>query len=115
MRHQRKGRKLHREKDQRNALLKGLAVNLIMHGKIRTTTAKAKEMRPLVERLVTYAKKNTATGFRQISRILPKVATRKLYREYMPRYSDRNGGYIRIIRTLKRAKDRASMSVIEFV
>ncbi len=115
MRDLRKGRKLGREKGQRDALLQSLAVNLIMHSKIKTTEAKAKELRPYIERLITHAKKGGMAGFRQVGAILPKVATGKLVKEIAPRYSERSGGYTRIIKGLRRAGDAAKTAFIEFV
>ena len=115
MRDLRKGRKLKRVAKQRKALLRGLAVNLIMHGKIETTQAKAKELRPFVERLVSNARKGTLHKGRQVSRILPKVAAAKLARDIAPRYRECLGGYTRIIKTRARNGDAAPMSVIEFV
>ena|SRR3989344_6603495 len=115
MKHLKKGRKLNRERGQRVALLKGLAVNLTMYGKIKTTLPKAKELRPYVERLVTYAKKGTVSGLREVRKDLPKVATNKLYKEIAPRYTDRQGGYTRIVKMPVRKRDGAAMAFIEFV
>ena|SRR3989344_2205187 len=107
-----KARKFHRERNQRRAFLKSLAVALIMKGKIKTTAARAKELRAFGERLVTSAKKS---GYRQTSRILPKVAARKLVKELAPRYAERSGGYTRIIKLPPRRSDSARMAFIEFV
>lgn len=115
MRDLRKGRKLGREKNQRNALLASLAVSLVAHGKIKTTTAKAKELRPFIERLVTHAKKGSVAGFRKVGETLPKVATQKLVKDIAPRYQDRKGGYTRIIHAEARKRDAAKISFIEFV
>src|SRR3989344_777952 len=115
MRDLRKGRKLGRVKNQREALLKSLAVNLIMHNKIKTTTPKAKELRPFIERLVTYAKKGGVLGMRQVKRTLSSVAAEKLVKEIAPRYADRKGGCTRIIKGLRRAGDAAEVSIIEFI
>ncbi len=115
MRDLRKGRKLGREKGQRNALLASLAVALVSHGKIKTTTAKAKELRPYVERLVTYAKKGGVAGSRLVGRTLPKMATQKLLRDIAPRYQERKGGYTRITHMEARKRDAAKISFIEFV
>ncbi len=115
MRDLRKGRKLGRERNQRRALLRGLAVNLISHGKIKTTTAKAKELRPMIERLVTRTKKSGPIAYQALRRVLPPKAAAKLVKEISPRYSDRKGGYTRIIKAPVRTRDAASISFIEFV
>lgn len=117
MRHQKKGRKFGREKNQRRAFLKSLAVNLIMHGKIKTTLARAKELRPFAERLVTHVKThNTLSAeYREVSKFLPKEATKKLVKEIAPKFKERNGGYTRIIRLGQRDGDAAKMAFIEFV
>jgi large subunit ribosomal protein L17 len=115
MRDLRKGRKLGREKDQRNALLASLAVALISHGKIKTTTAKAKELRPYIERLVTYAKKGGMQGMRLVGKTIPRVATQKLVRDIAPKYAERKGGYTRIVHLEARKRDAAKIAFIEFV
>lgn len=115
MRDVRKGRKFGRVKKQREALLQSLAVNLIMRNKIKTTLAKAKELRPFVERQVSYAKKGGMTGFRAVRKTLPEVAAKKLMKEIAPRYEDRTGGYTRIIKGLRRPGDAAYTAVIEFI
>lgn len=116
MRHLIKTRKLQRKRGQRRALLSTLAVSLIKHGKIRTTEAKAKELRPFVERLVTYGKRQDLPGLRRIMKYVPKVAAYKLYNEISPKYAERNGGYTRITKLAgKRVHDGADMATIEFV
>jgi len=117
MKHQKKGRKFGREKNQRRAFLKSLAVNLIMHGKIKTTLARAKELRPFVERIVTHAKTHDTLSaeYREVRKILPKEAAKKLVKEVAPKFKERNGGYTRIIRLGQRDGDAAKMAFIEFV
>lgn len=115
MRDLRRGRKLKRVAKQRKALLRGLAAHLIMRGKITTTQAKAKELRPFVERLIFRAGKGTLHAQRITSRILPNVAAAKLAQEVAPRYQGRTGGYTRIIKTRTRRGDAAPMAIIEFV
>ncbi len=117
MRHLKKGRKLHREKGQRTALLKSLASNLILRKKIKTTLAKAKEMRPFVERLVSLAKRYDfgQNAHREVLKFLPKNAAAKLVKEVAPKYKERRGGYTRIIKLLPRKTDSARMAFIEFV
>lgn len=114
MRHAKKGRKLGVEKKVRTALLKSLARSLIVYGKIRTTEPRAKEIRPLVERLITKAKNNTLASRREAEKILEKTAVKKLFTEVAPRYEERRGGYTRILKHDKR-KDGAQMVIMEFV
>lgn len=115
MRHQRKGRKFGRKTDQRKAFLKSLAVNLILRGKIKTTEARAKEMRQVVERLITKTKKGDLAGIRLAGRFLPTAALNKLVKEIAPRYKERVGGYTRITKLGLRTSDSAPMVFIELV
>ena len=112
-----KGRKFGRVRKQRKALLKSLSVGLIEKGKIKTTLPKAKELRPHIERLVTYAKKGSkdGAGMRALQPILPKKAIYKLMKDVVPKYIDRKGGYTRIIKLRSRARDAAQMAYIEFI
>tara|TARA_B100001029_G_C15011221_1_gene424363 strand:- start:102 stop:530 length:429 start_codon:yes stop_codon:yes gene_type:complete len=119
MRHQKKGRKLNRTDSHRKALFSNLASSLIIHKKIRTTEAKGKELRSYVERLVTYAKKGDVHGRRLIQK---KIAGKRakeianiLIHEIAPVYSDRNGGYTRLIKLNNRKNDNAPVTLIEFV
>ncbi|MBP6858454.1 MAG: 50S ribosomal protein L17 [Candidatus Pacebacteria bacterium] len=116
MRHSSNKRKFGREKNQRNALMSSLARNLIRDTRIKTTTAKAKELRPMVEKLVTRAKSGTIAARRLInSRIKSPIETKKLVEVVAPKYADRKGGYTRIIRLPNRDLDGSPMSLIEFV
>jgi large subunit ribosomal protein L17 len=115
MRHQKKGRKFGREKDQRKAFLKSLAVNLILKGKIKTTEPRAKEMRKLVERMITKNKEGNLAAIRLTGKFLPTVALNKLIKEIAPRYKDRAGGYTRITKLGSRISDSAPMVFIELV
>jgi len=116
MRHLKKGRKFHRKKGQRKALLRNLINNLIVQEKIETTVAKAKEIKPLTEKLTTLAKKQNLAALRILLSRLPKSAAQKLYYSVAPRYTNRKGGYLRIIKSAKRRKnDGAEMAIIEFV
>ena len=116
MRHKKKGRKLGRKVGNRRALLMNLASQMIRHKRIKTTDAKAKELRMFIEPLITLAKKNDLHSRRMIIRKLPKKAIVKtLYDEVAPVYVDRNGGYTRIIKLGYRDNDRAPVSIIEFV
>ncbi len=112
-----KGRKFGRVRKQRKALLKSLAVGLIEHGKIKTTLPKAKELRPYIERLVTYAKKGikAGAGIRNTEVFLSKDASLKLAYKIAPKYAERKGGYTRIIKLPQRMRDAAKMAYIEFV
>lgn len=116
MRHHSNVRKFGREKNQRHALMGSLARNLIRDSRIRTTTAKAKELRPFVEKLVTKAKSGTVASRRLIvSRIHSAAETKKLVETIAPKYKDRKGGYTRIVRLANRELDGSPMSLIEFV
>jgi len=116
MRHGKKGRKLNRKCDQRKALLKIMAANLILKEKITTTEAKAKELRPFVEKMITKAKdgKNLAK-IRDLASYLPEKARKKIINDIGLRYKERPGGYTRIIKLIPRQRDGAKMAVIELV
>lgn len=116
MRHHSNVRKFGREKNQRHALMRSLARNLIRDMKIKTTTAKAKELRPYVEKLVTRAKTNTVASRRILTtKIQGAPEVKKLVDTIAPKYAERKGGYIRIIKLPSRELDGSPMSVIEFV
>ena len=115
-RHGYKGRKFGRERDQRRALMKGLATSLIEHGAIETTLPKAKELRPYVETLITKAKKGDLHNRRQVIAALSTLETAyKLVDEIAPQLSAREGGYLRITRTKLRVGDNSQMARISFV
>ncbi len=116
MRHRIGGRKLQRTSSHRAALFRNMAAALIKHEQIITTTAKAKELRPYVEKLVTLAKKGGLSNRRIAhSRIMDEAQERKLFDVIGPRYAERNGGYTRIIKAGIRQSDAAAIAVIEFV
>jgi len=119
MRHLVKGRKLNRTASHRIALKRNLAMALIEHKTIKTTLPKAKELQGFIERLVTYAKKEDLSRHRLITQKLPgklgKKMTNILIHDIVPNYSNRNGGYTRIIKLDNRKNDNAQMSIIEFV
>lgn len=117
MRHKKEGRKFHRVRGDRRAFLRNLAANLIRNGKIATTEARAKEIRPLVERFVSIAKKQTLAARRLLlRRIHNEAIVRKLYEDIAARYEKRNGGYLRISKTAKaRKRDGTRVALIEFV
>ena len=108
--------KFGRERGQRRALLKSLAVSLLMHGKIETSEAKAKALRPFVERLVTLAKGQTIASRRLVvSRTGSIAAAARLFETLAPKYKTRSGGYTRIMKLGARRSDGAAQAVIEFV
>ncbi|MBI2021125.1 50S ribosomal protein L17 [Candidatus Giovannonibacteria bacterium] len=117
MKHLKKGRKLHRERGQRQALLKSLASSLILKNKIKTTLAKAKEVRPFAEKLVSVSKKNNFghNAFKEAEKFLPKSIAKKLVKDIAPKYKERKGGYTRITKLLPRKTDSAKMAFIEFI
>lgn len=115
MRHQKKGRKFGRETNERQALMRSLVYNLILKKKIKTTEAKAKELRPIAEKLVTRAKINTLANRKLIIARIGEETAKKLFNEIAPAYKERNGGYTRIIKLPPRKTDGSKMSIIEFV
>ncbi|MBU6323207.1 MAG: 50S ribosomal protein L17 [Patescibacteria group bacterium] len=117
MRHRSKGRAFNRPTNQRRALLRSLARSLIMHERISTTEAKAKELRPYIERLVTYGKRGTLASRRLAAASLAdEAAVKKLFAAVAPRYAERAGGYTRIVKRAKRgANDARKLAYIAFV
>ena len=116
MRHRRKGKKLGVNPSHRRALLANMAENLIIHKRIKTTDARAKELRRYIEPLVTKAKKGDLNSIRMIAKkIRHKNILDILLKDIAPVYDNRNGGYTRIIKLGFRDNDRASVSLIEFV
>ena len=116
MRHRKSGRKLSRKTAHRKALMSNLALALITHKKIKTTDAKAKELRSFIEPLVTRAKKGDIHSRRQVFKKIPHKSTvRELFDVVAPAFSERNGGYTRITKLGFRDNDCASLSIIEFV
>ena len=116
MRHRKSGRKLNRTPSHRKAMFANMAASLIEHEQIVTTLPKAKEIRPIVEKLVTLGKRGDLHARRQaISRIRDVEMVRKLFDTIAIRYAGRNGGYLRIMRAGFRKGDNAPLAVIEFV
>ena len=116
MRHRVGGRKLQRTSSHRAALFRNMAAALIKHEQITTTTAKAKELRPYVEKLITLAKKGGLSNRRLAhARLLDDTQLRKLFDTLATRYADRNGGYCRIVKAGIRSSDAAPMAIIELV
>lgn len=115
-RHGYKGRKFGRERDQRRALLKGLATSLVLHGKIETTLPKAKELVRYIEKVITKAKKgDLANRRRVIAALSTQAAAFKLVDEIAPQLSGRTSGHVRVQRTRIRVGDGTQMATIEFV
>ncbi len=116
MRHGSSGRKLNRTASHRKAMFANMSASLIEHEQIVTTIEKAKELRPIVEKLITLGKKGDLHARRQaISQIRDETQVRKLFASLAPRYADRHGGYVRIMRAGYRHGDNAALAVIEFV
>jgi large subunit ribosomal protein L17 len=116
MRHGKSGRRLGRTVSHRKALFTNMAASLIEHEQIVTTLPKAKELRPIVEKLVTLGKRGDLHARRQaISKIGSDTLAKRLFEVIAPRYANRNGGYIRIMKAGFRHGDNAAMAVIEFV
>jgi large subunit ribosomal protein L17 len=115
MKKRKKKRELSRKRDQRKALLKSLAQSLILKEKIKTTQAKAKELRPFVEKMITKSKKGDLSSIRYLTRFFSKETVKKLINEIGPRYKDRPGGYTRIVKLGQRKSDGAQIAIIELV
>lgn len=115
-RHGYKGRKFGRERDQRKALIKGLATSLVEHGSIETTFPKAKTLVPYIEKLITKAKRGDLAGRRSvISGLSTQAAAFRLFDVIAPQLTGRNSGHVRVERTRLREGDNAQMATISFV
>ena len=116
MRHKYSGRKLNRTSSHRSAMFKNMMASLIEHEEIKTTLPKAKELRGFVERLITISKVDTVAKRRVVfSRIRSKQAVKKLFSELGPRFKNRPGGYLRILKCGFRAGDKAPMAIVQLV
>ena len=118
MRHRRTGRKFGRDASHRKALFSNMAGSLFEHGRIRTTEAKAKELRPIAEKLITLARKDPADVAAQrqaVAYLRSKDAVHRLFHEVAPRFTERPGGYTRIVKLGPRPGDAAPMAYIELV
>lgn len=116
MRHRKKGRQLGRTASHRTAMLRNMATSLFLHGRISTTTEKAKELRPFAEKLITLAKRGDLHARRLAGRkIADKDVLFKLFDSIGPRFAERPGGYTRILKTGHRQGDGADMALIELV
>ena len=116
MRHQTRGRKLGRDSAHRKSLYANLTAELIQHGRIRTTLAKAKEVRPVAEQMITLGKRGDLHARRQaVAFLRQKPVVKSLFDDIAPRYAERPGGYTRIIKLGPRLGDAAEMAYIELV
>jgi large subunit ribosomal protein L17 len=116
MRHNKSGRRLGRNSSHRSAMMRNMTISLISHEKIQTTDARAKELRKIVERMITLGKRGDLHARRQAYQALnDKTAVARLFDMVAPRYKERNGGYTRIIKLNPRLGDNAPQAVIELV
>lgn len=116
MRHKVRGRKFGRERDHRRLLMRNLVSSLVEHGRINTTQTKAKELRGLAERLITYGKKDTVHYRRLAYKVLQnRDLVKKVFDELAPRFLSTEGGYTRVLKNGYRKGDCAPMAIIEFV
>ena len=115
MNHHKTKRKLGRERKVRNALVKSLALSLILKGKIKTTDAKARELRPTVEKMITAGMSGTIAAQRLLATKVGNAGAKKIVGELAPKYKDRKGVYTRITKLPARLSDNSLMAIIEFV
>jgi large subunit ribosomal protein L17 len=116
MRHHRSGKKLGRDSAHRKALYANLAASLIEHGRIKTTEAKAKAVRPIAEKMITLGRRGDLAARRQaLAYLRSQEIVHRLFADVGPRFSERNGGYLRIVKLGPRAGDGAEMAYLEFV
>ena len=109
-------RKLGKPTDQRIAMLRAMTTYLLENGQIKTTYARAKEVAPIAEKMITLAKKNNLASYRQVlSYITKEDVAKKLFDEIGPKYADRNGGYTRVLKMGPRRGDAAEMAIIQLV
>ena len=111
-----KHRKLGRTSDQRRAMLRAMVTYLLENGQIKTTITRAKEVAPLAEKMITLAKQNDLSAYRQALGFITKEdVAKKLFQELGPKYAGRNGGYTRVVRIGPRRGDAAEMAIIQLV
>ena len=111
-----KNRKLGRTSDQRKAMLRAMTTYLLENGQIKTTVTRAKEVQPVVEKMITLGKANTLASYRQaLGYITKEDVAQKLFKEIAPKYADRNGGYTRIVKIGPRRGDAAEMAIVQLV
>lgn len=116
MRHRKKVKTLSRKKESRQALLRNLATSIVLYEKVKTTRAKARAVKPLVEKMITLGKKNTLASRRKaIEFFYIENPVKKIFDELGPRYKDRQGGYTRLTKAGARRGDAAEMVIIELV
>ncbi len=116
MRHKIAGTNFNRTANQRKALLRGLVASLFEHQRIETTLAKAKAIKGIAEKLITFGKRGDLHAKRMVMSYIPnRVVMARLFSDIAPRFANRNGGYLRIVQTRQRVNDRAPMAIIEFV
>ncbi len=116
MRHKVDGRLFGRPSNQRKALLRGIVTALLENQRIETTVAKAKEAKRIAERMITFGIKGDLHSKRQVlSYVTDRDVASKLFNEIAPRFSGRNGGYLRLVQTRQRLKDSAPMAILEFI
>lgn len=116
MRHAIRNRKLGRTSSHRQAMFRNQLTSLFQHGRIKTTLAKAKELRPIAERMITRGRQDTVQARRLVGRwVQDKTVLRKLFEDVAPRFSDRPGGYTRILKLGPRTGDAAEMAFLELV
>ena len=109
-------RKLGRTSDQRRAMLRAMTTYLLENGQIKTTYARAKEVAPMAEKMITLAKKNNLAAYRQAMSYLTKEdVAKKLFDQIGPKYADRNGGYTRVLKMGPRRGDAAEMAIVQLV
>ncbi len=109
-------RKLGKPSDQRRAMLRAMTTYLLENGQIKTTYARAKEVAPMAEKMITLAKKNNLAAYRQAMSYLTKEdVAKKLFDQIGPKYADRNGGYTRVLKMGPRRGDAAEMAIIQLV
>ena len=109
-------RKLGRPSDQRRAMLRAMTTYLLENGQIKTTYARAKEVAPMAEKMITLAKKNNLAAYRQaLSYLTKEDVANKLFHQIGPKYADRNGGYTRVLKMGPRRGDAAEMAIVQLV
>ena len=115
MNHSKAKRKFGRERKVRNGLMKSLALSLVVSGKIKTTDAKARELRPFVEKMVSIGRNNTLSNRRNLISQIGTIGASKIVKDVSPKYVGRSGGYTRITKLPQRLSDGSFMSVIELI
>ena len=115
MLHLKRGRKFGRKRKVRRGFLRSILNNFVSKGKIKTTEARAKEIKPLVEKMISRARIDSVSNRRFLSKILEPEQIRKIFKEIAPGYKERKGGYARIIKLYRRKGDASPMAIIELI